>query len=202
VLGQLKSFALAAPLRITITPAQMLGRGEYVQAARFLGAMMIGGYLAHSLRQLASGKTPASTPGAAASEALSESGLAGVLPDIVAPIGRRIGIFGESARYSDRNVLAAFGGPAAGALGDSYDFVFNRSADGVSARDLQMLRRLLPFQNVWWLRRAVNALEGETAEALDLKGADHKSFAERYAETTDLKPSRERGGTGTGVLQQ
>lgn len=202
VIGQLKSFAFAAPMKITLAAVQAAGQREYGYVARFIGAMMMGGYLAHALRQLTAGKEPTTDPKQAAAEAFTESGLAGVLPDIVSPVARRVGLFGESVRYSDRNVLAAFGGPALGTISDAYDFTFNRTADGMSANDLRLLRRLLPYQNVWWLRRAINALEGETAEALDLKGAETRTFPDRFLETSPLLPATERGGTGTGRVAQ
>jgi hypothetical protein len=202
VVGQIKSFAIAAPLKLAMTPFQMVGQRQYLQAARFVGSMMVGGYLAHSLRQLASGAQPQTDPSAAAAEAFAESGMAGVLPDIISPLSRRLGIFGESARFADRNVMSAFGGPALGTLGDAYDFAMNRTANGMSAKDLQLLRRLLPYQNVWWMRRAINALQGETAEALDLPGADTQSFGARLSETRPLLSTGQRGGTGTGAVVQ
>jgi hypothetical protein len=202
VIGQIKSFAIAAPLKLAMTPFQLIGQRQYLHAARFVGAMMVGGYLAHSLRQLASGAQPQTDPGAAAAEAFAESGLAGVLPDIVSPLSRRLGIFGESARFADRNVMSAFGGPALGTLGDAYDFSMNRTANGMSAKDLQLLRRLLPYQNIWWLRRAINTVQGETAEAFDLPGADSQSFGARLSETRPLLSTGQRGGTGTGAVVQ
>lgn len=198
--GQLKAFSLSAPLRLTLTPVQMIGQGRYVAAARFAGMMMAGGYLVHALRQLAAGKEPVTDPTAAAGEAFVESGLGGILPDMVSPIGRRFGLFGESARFSDRNVTSAYGGPAVGTLTDAYDVLFNRTQNGLSARDLQALRRLLPLQNLWWLRRAINAAEGEAAEAMNLEGATEQSFGERMLETQPLPAATARGGTGTGLV--
>ncbi len=200
VIGQLKTLSLSAPMRLRMAPVQMMGQGQYGQAARFVGTMMVGGYLAHSLRQLAAGRQPATDPKAVASEAFVESGLGGVLPDLLSPVARRFGVFDETARLSDRNVLSAYGGPALGTVADAYDLAFNRTANGVSARDLHMLRRLAPYQNLWWMRRAVNALEGETAEALDLQGAQPGTFTERFMETKPLLPTEQRGGTGTGQL--
>jgi len=201
-LGQLKAFALSAPLRMTMAPVQLVGQGRYLAAARLTGALMVGGYLSHVFRQLAAGKEPVTEPGAAAGEAFAESGLGGILPDILSPFARRFGLFGESARYSDRNVMGAFGGPGSGLLADAYDILFNRTADGLSAADLQALRRLLPLQNLWYLRRAINALEGETAEALGLEGATADTFLGRAARTDALASSTVRGGTGTGAVVQ
>jgi len=201
-LGQIKSFALAAPTRLAVTPFQLLGQRRYAEAARFVGTMMVGGYLAHALRQLAAGKEPVSDPVAAIGEAFAESGLGGILPDLVSPFARRFGVLGESARYADRNVTSAFGGPAVGSFVDLYDVLYNRTANGLSARDLQAIRRLLPLQNLWWLRRAINAVEGETAEAMGLAGATPQTFGERAVETKPLPGAAERGGTGTGQLVQ
>ena len=201
-LGQIKSFTLAAPMRLIVTPVQLVGQGRYLHAARFAGAMMVGGYLTHVFRQLGSGRLPTTDPEAAAGEAFAESGLGGILPELVSPFARRFGILGESARYSDRNVTSTFGGPAVGTFVDAYDVLYNRTQGGLSAADLQAFRRLLPGQNIWWLRRAINALEGETAEALGLEGAEPMTFGARAAETRPLPGAAHRGGTGTGQLVQ
>lgn len=200
VVGQLKSFALSLPMSYAMPAAQMIGQGQAVRSARFVGYMMAGGAVAHVLRSYAAGKLPAQDPQTLAFEAFNEAGLAGVLPDLVSPLARRFGVVGESARYSDRNVLSTFGGPALGALGDAYDLAMNRTANGMSASDLHMLRRLLPYQNLWWLRRGINAVEGESAEQMGLKGAEAKDFGTRVIETTPLLPPNKRGGTGTGVV--
>lgn len=201
LIGQLKTFSLSAPTRLLSGGLQMAGHGEYARAARFFGFMMIGGYLTHALRQTVAGKNPVSDPQTAAFEAFTESGIGGVFPDVLSPLGRRLGMFGESVRYSDRNAMSAYGGPALGALNDTYDFAFNRTQGGMSARDLHMLRRMLPWNQVWWLRREINALEGELAEGFGLEGADSSSFAERALRTDAMFASGQRGGTGTGLVQ-
>jgi hypothetical protein len=197
-LGQIKSFALASPLKLTMTPVQLLGQRRYAAAARFMGAMMVGGALVHALRQTAAGMEVQTDPRALAGEAFAESGLAGVLPDLLSPLARRFGVLGESARFADRNVTSAFGGPAIGTLVDTYDVLYNRTAKGLSASDLQALRRLLPLQNLWWLRRGINAVQGETAEALELEGATSATFLSRALDTRALPSTTARGGTGTG----
>lgn len=209
VIGQLKSFALASPLKLITAPVQMAGQGQYLRAARFIGTMMAGGYIAHTLRQAAAGREPTTDVQGAAGEAFAESGLGGVLPDLISPVarsplGRKItgGLIGESARFSDRNVASAYAGPAAGLGQDAIELIFNRTANGMSAADLQMLRRLLPYQNVWFLRRAINALEGEAAEGLNLAGADAATFGERLLETAPLMATEQRGSTGTGQVAQ
>lgn len=181
--GQLKTFSLASANAYSGAIAGAIGQRQYGYAARFIGFMMIGGYLAHGLRALASGTEIPITPGAAAVAAINQSGLLGVLPDIISPVGRmltRVGentgvleedsafaaAFGGSSRFSDRNPISALGGPSLGAGVDLWDIAFNRLDNGLSADDVHAIRRLLPFQNVWYLRRAINALEGELAEGI------------------------------------
>jgi hypothetical protein len=182
-IGQLKTFSLASANAYSGAIAGAIGQREYAYAARFIGFMMIGGGLAHSLRSLAADTELPSTPGQFASLAIQQSGLLGVLPDIISPVGRmltRVGenvgalepdsalsaAFGGSSRYSDRNPISALGGPALGAGVDLWDIAFNRIDNGLSADDVHAIRRLLPFQNVWYLRRAINALEGELSEGI------------------------------------
>lgn len=199
VIGQIKSFAFAAPLKLGFAALQAAGTGNALQAARMIGVLMIGGYLGHAFRQLAAGKLPTTDPVAAAGEAFTESGLGGVAPDLLAPIGRRLG-FMESARFSDSNVMGTLLGPSVGYAQDAAQWLFVNSRNGVSAGDLQMGRRLLPYQNLWWLRRAINAVQGEIAEALELKGHDVATFGERLTRTEALRPAGERGMTGTGFV--
>lgn len=184
VLGQLKSFSLSAPSRLTTTGLQMAGQGNYARAARFFGYMMIGGYLTHAIRQTVAGKKPITDPGKAAYEAMVESGMAGLLPDLLEPPVRLFGR-GEmgNVRQSDRSLFSAYGGPGVGAMGDAFS-ILPRVADGtVSSADLHAIRRLIPYNQLWFARKAIDALEGETAEALDLKGAEPASFTERLTGT-------------------
>lgn len=210
-IGQLKTFSLASPNRLAGPMLSAAGSGAYGHAARFLGFMMIGGYLTHATRQIAAGKQPITDPKGAASEAFIEAGMTGIIPDLLAPATRRLaqtetlgpaferlGI-GESVRFSDRNAFSAYGGPAVGRAMDAYDMIWNRSQGGVSARDLHMIRRMLPYQNAWFLRRGINALEGEMAEGLGLEGADAAGFGERVLRTDAVLPAGQRGGTGTGL---
>lgn len=207
VLGQLKTFSLASANSYSGAIAASLGQKQYFHAAKFMGFMMMGGYLAHALRQAAAGFKPETDPGAAAGQALSESGLLGIIPDILSPVGRLLtrtavhsgaidednslaGVFGNEAKYSDRNAISAVGGPALGAAYDVWDMAFNRLDNGLSAKDLHAIRRMLPFQNVWYLRRLINALEGDTADALGLEGATNQSTMDRLTQMEEFRKAQ------------
>jgi hypothetical protein len=190
-IGQLKTFTLAAPARLTSGLASRVGTGQYGQAARFLGFMMVGGYLTHATRQLVAGKEPITDPLNAAKQAFGETGLAGVLPDLLDPLARTplgmrvMGAVGvdPSAKRADQNAFSAYGGPSAGTAADLIDIVWNRTANGISARDLHAIRRIMPWQNAWFLRRGINAAEGELAELMQLDGYDVASAGDRVMRT-------------------
>lgn len=201
-IGQLKTFSLASGNSYSGAIAASLGQKQYLHAAKFIGFMMIGGYLAHAFRQTAAGFAPETNPAAAAREAVSESGLLGVMPDVLSPASRLIArgmvradmldpaaaeTFGQLTKYSDRSPASALGGPSVGAAFDTWDVMFNRLDNGLSAKDLHAIRRLMPFQNVWFLRRMINALEGETADALGLEGATGDAAVDRFAQTEEFR---------------
>jgi Xaa-Pro aminopeptidase len=182
-IGQLKTFSLASANSYTGALAGAIGQGQYLYAARFFGFMMIGGYLGHAFRNTAAGTTVQTEPGAAAREAISQSGLLGVIPDVLSPVSRLLtrvaentgavdedsalaGAFGESDRFTDRNPVSALGGPSLGAFMDAWDIAFNRVDNGLSGSDIHAIRRILPFQNVWYLRRVINWLEDEATEEI------------------------------------
>lgn len=191
--GQLKTFSLSSSNRLLTPGLQMAGAGTlegYAKFARFAGFMMMGGYLTHALRQTLAGQKPATDLSGAVNNAFTESGLGGVLPDVLDPVfrqagstdwGKKIGLanFTGAARYADRDLISAYAGPGVGAAKDLWTAAWNAQHGGVSAKDLHNLRRAIPGQNTWYLRRAINALEGETAESLNLEGATSQTFGQR-----------------------
>lgn len=199
-LGQLKSFTLSSPARMLTPALQMAGSGGlegWARFGRFAGFMMIGGAVTHMLRQKLSGREIDASPQALASNALTESGLAGILPDIIQPIGKSyagtqwgkaVGLgemFGTS-KYGDRSLWSAYLGPSIGSAEDIASTAKRLTDGGVSASDLHALRRNLPWQNAWFMRRGINAVEGEMAENLGLPGSDVASFGERLTRTQAL----------------
>lgn len=200
-IGQLKSFALSAPTRMLMGGLQMAGQGAGLRSARFFGYMLIGGYITHAIRSEIAGRKPATSPNQMAVEALTESGLMGIMPDVLAPptrlfsplINKKLEAAGlprvmpnASARYSDQNLMSAYGGPAIGTALDMFGMA-PRLADGtISQNDLHAIRRILPYQNYAPLRRGINALEGEVGEAFGLKDSTQNSFLGRLTESTEI----------------
>ena len=50
---------------------------------------------------------------------------------------------------------------------------------------MHRLRQLLPYNNMFYLNRAFNLLEGKTEDALDLKGAPHRDAADYFNPSKD-----------------
>ena len=105
-------------------------------------------------------------------------------------------MLGESARYCDRNVLSTFGDPALGTLAMFTTLAYNRTANGISIGSATAAPPAAVPECVVDAPRD-QRLEGETAEALNLKGADTKTFGQRVTATPPLLPAGHWGGTGT-----
>jgi hypothetical protein len=92
------------------------------------------------------------------------------------------------SRFSDNKPLTTLEGPTAGAFTEIYGAISDATGpEGIQAKSFHQFRKLLPLQNLFWWRRAVNALEGEVAEAVGAEGATNQTFAERVVETQPNK---------------
>ena len=74
----------------------------------------------------------------------------------------------ELSRFSDRSLFSTVAGPTFGTLGEIYSAQLpSKVLNGeVSEKDVHMLRRMLPGQNIFYLRRGINVLEEEAADAV------------------------------------
>jgi hypothetical protein len=86
---------------------------------------------------------------------------------------------GNFSRWGDRQTWETIGGPVAGAAVDAWDLrlpaksiaQFGHNPDPrtrFTRSDLHRIRRLLPANQVWYLRRGVNALEGQLGDSMGL----------------------------------
>ncbi len=56
--------------------------------------------------------------------------------------------------------------------------------EGVSQKDIHAVRKtLVPLQNLFYLRRIINAIEGEIGEMVGAEGATTESFVDRITKT-------------------
>lgn len=191
LLFQFKSFGMAAVNRLLVPVAQGIAHGD---AATINGAaMMVGlGALSNAARDYAAGFEPASDPARIAIEAVDRAGFASFLAE---PFDVLSGTFGgpRFGRFTSQSPLESLLGPTFGTVADlqkTLQGVFTEGgefAPGVKAADVYRFRKLVLGQNIFYLRRLVNGLEGEFSELLGAEGAGTKTLAERVTETKELK---------------
>lgn len=190
---QFKSFGLASVNRMMIPLAQGLAHKD-AAAASGLGVMLTLGGMTYVLKEIAAGREPDLTPTRVAAEALNWSGALAYLPDVWDPVS---GLAPEPlrgmrfSRYSDRSPIETLMGPTFGTIGEGYKTLSGITAPSsptdpfpsVSSKDAHQLRKLIPLQNLFYVRRLVNALEGEFSEGIGAEGSTSDTFLNRALET-------------------
>jgi hypothetical protein len=188
-LRQFTTFGYAAQRSVVNPLMQGLAHGDprSVQAMFALASM---GTLSYVSKQTAAGQ-PIEDPTSArfALEVLDKSNLMGWTSDVIFP-ALWMGGFKSLSRWSDRDPTETIGGPVVGTVFSTYaqqlPGKFAASAGlaedgqkGISRADLHFMRRLMPGQNLWYLRNHINSLEDAIGDSFDLPG---KSNADRAAE--------------------
>lgn len=184
---QFKSFAISSVNRLVIPLAQGIAHRD-VAAANGLMVMLALGAMADYMKSLADGyKYDLSDPGSVVANAVQRSGVLAYLPDIYSiPAGMlHLPTFNK---FSNLSWMETAGGPTIGTMGAVGDAIYKMTSGKVTAADLHKIRTLLPYQNMWFLARLVNMLEGETADALNAKGAPGKSAADYFNPSADIAP--------------
>lgn len=149
------------------------------------------GALANAARDTAAGYAPATDPTRIAVEAFDRAGFTSFLSE---PLDLASGLVNgpRFGRFTSQSLTETAGGPTFGTAQDLYDTVRGTFTEGekfdpkVKAADVYRFRKLLPYQNLFYLRRLVNGLEGEFSEGLGVEGATDKSLGERVTEMKQL----------------
>ncbi len=174
---QFKSFGAVAIRKILIPIAQGLALGDaraYMGLATLIGA----GSLTYLAKQALSGQPVEKDPARFSLEVLDKSNLLGWTGEFFYPALWAMGA-NNFSRWGDRQTWETLGGPVAGTAADVWDLRLPAKIRGqimhnpdskqrFSRGDLHRIRRLLPANQVWYLRRGVNALEGEIGDAMGL----------------------------------
>jgi hypothetical protein len=195
-LRQFTTFGYAAQRSVVNPLMQGLAHGD-ARAAQALLALAAMGTLSYVSKQRAAGQPiePFNSPRFAL-EVLDKSNLMGWTSDLVFPALWMLG-FNNLSRWSDRDPVETIGGPSVGTVFSTYArqlparFLapFRNSIDsedgaqqkGVSRADVHFIRRLLPGQNLWYLRSHINDLEDRISDAFDLPGTSNKDRADAAA---------------------
>lgn len=188
---QFKGFGIASVNRLLIPAAQGVAHGD-LATLNGLWMMMAMGAVSNAARDYAAGFKPATDPGRAAIEAFDRAGLTAYISE---PFDVASGLVGgpRIGRFTAGDILETGAGPAFGSLVVAFNTARGIFTEGgvsdphVKAADIYRLRKLLPYQNLFYLRRVINMLEGEFGEFVGADGATSQSFGDRLVETKDLQ---------------
>jgi hypothetical protein len=176
-LFQFKSFGMSATNRVLIPMAQGLARGDLASANGLMAMLSLGG-MTYITKEIVAGREPDLSPGRVIAESLNWSGALAYLPDFYDPVaglvhGPRL------SRHSNRTPIETLLGPTLGTATEAYGTVAGITDMGISQKDIHRVRMMMPLQNLFYLRRVINALEGETGEVLGAEGATRGTFINR-----------------------
>lgn len=150
---QFKSFTAAATNKILLSSLQRRDKNVVtgIMGLTALGAM------SYAIKQHLAGKEPSSDIDVLLKEGISRSGVAGLIGD-----GAFLLVPGlNSSRFAAFNTTQAIVGPTFGQMGDVTD-ILNRLSDGeVSSSDTKKMTKMVPMQNLFWLRWGLNQVNKE-----------------------------------------
>nr|WP_313709008.1 hypothetical protein [Brucella intermedia] len=176
--GQFKSFQLSSMQRVALAGLQQRDAETLSGVVTALGL----GAFAYAAKQFTAGRDLSDNPMVWAVEATDKSGLTGWLMEVNAISEKatrgRVGasaVTGEQiSRYASRNVIGSFLGPTPGAVSDIFQLSGSIFAGDTSKSDLNKMRQLMPFQNLFWLRSALDKVENSLGDAAGLPDSSKK----------------------------
>jgi hypothetical protein len=174
---QFKTFGAVAIRRVVIPLAQGLAHGD-ARAAQGLATLIAAGALSYTIKQQLSGQPIEKNPTRYALEVLDKSNLLGWTGEYFYP-ALWAGGMQNFSRWGDRQTWETLGGPVAGTAVDAWDLrlpakirgqfgAYNPEDAHFTRGDIHRIRRLLPGNQIWYLRRGVNALEGHVGDTMGL----------------------------------
>jgi hypothetical protein len=185
---QFKSFAFAASRHVLMPIAQGVPASD-VRAMSGLLALIGAGYMSYVTKQWLAGQ-PIETdnPKRLALEVLDKSNLLGWTGEAIYPAAWQMG-FKDFSRWSDRDAVETLLGPSAGTVASAYErrlparLLGSATGDNqqFNRSDLHFIRRLMPGQNLWYARRAVNGLEDSIGDLFNLPGDSNATRQARVA---------------------
>jgi hypothetical protein len=192
---QFRSFAMASVNRTMIPLAQGAVNGDLARTAQGVGSMLTLGMLVYYAKEFAAGREPNLEPDRLVAEAFNWSGLMGFFPDLWDPIAAYSpedeegeNLLPRFSRFKSRSPMESLLGPTFGTGLDTVLGSLSGFADGtLEQKDVERFRRLLPAQNLFYIRRLFNAIEGEVGEAIGAEGATTQDFTDRLTDEVPTK---------------
>lgn len=166
---QFKTFAASAHHKVFLADLQ------YRDASALNGFLLATalGSLSYGLKQYTAGREISRNPNQLVVESLDRSGAFGYFWDVNNITAKMTNgewsvqkAFGADpvSRYASRNIMGALFGPTVGKIEDVRATTGNLASEGeLSESDIRRIRRFLPGQNLFYMRRILDGLEREIA---------------------------------------
>lgn len=163
-IGQFKSFAFACTQQVLIARLQ---QKDTAALSGLISAVTLGMF-SYYLSSVIKGKKLSDDPRKWVVEGLDKSGYLGILMEgnniIEKASGGKFGLNaltdGETmTRYVSRNITSSFLGPTVGLVEDAAKITSSISKGEIKKRDIRAIRNILPAQNVFYLRTAIDEME-------------------------------------------
>lgn len=179
MIGQFKSFVFASHGR-------MLVAGLQQRDAAFYNGLMLSfalGAMTYSVKEIVRGKEPDTEPKKMLSEAVNYSGAFALMAEANGLVEKATrGNVGVSAltdsapmsKFASRNAMGALFGPTVGTVQDVFQVTggigmsVGSDPKGFTQKDMRAMRRLLPYQNLWYTRNLLNYVEKQSAEVMGI----------------------------------
>lgn len=153
VVGQFRSFSMASTQRVALAGLQQ-------RDAAFLNGSMLSvalGMLSYKVTSEIAGRNTADVDSPTGisrwiGEGFDRSGLLGSLSDVMAIGAKTFGVGWSGSRYSGRGDVDLFLGPTSGLVRDAFTVTAAYRNGTLSEPETKAARRLVPFQNLFYVR--------------------------------------------------
>jgi hypothetical protein len=173
VVGQFRSFTMSSMMKVTQLGLQQRDAAVLQGIVLSVSLGMLSGYL----RRLASGKPMPEDSRQWIAEGVDRSGVLSWLMDANLMLEKttrnRVGLarltgIPTSSRYASRNVVGGILGPTFGMASDAIEMTGSAATGQWTAADTAKARQMIPYQNLFYIRRLFDAAEEGTNEAFDI----------------------------------
>jgi hypothetical protein len=168
LISQFKGFGFASTQRVALAGLQQ-------RDAAALNGMLLStalGMVSYAAATTLAGRDVSENPVEWIGEGIDRSGMLGMFSDVVNLGTRSFGIGWSGSRYASRGNVEMFLGPSAGLINDTLA-VAGAAGDGqVTAAETHAMRRLVPYQNLFYLRWLFDSAEAGLNQAIGLPSGE------------------------------
>jgi hypothetical protein len=163
---QFQSFSMTATTRLLLSGMQSQ---DLLRTFNGLAIMTALGLMVEGSKNRLAGREPFSDDmGDNLIAAIDRTGMLGYYGEL---INKGATLFGQdrlSSRYAARNFVSSILGPSIGVMQTAAQAGTAIGTQNVTQNDINSVRRLLPYNQIWWFKSAVDGIEEGVNEALGI----------------------------------